>query len=437
MELLSFLTCGSVDDGKSTLIGRMLYDSKAVQIDLLEAVQESSRRNGNEALDLSLLTDGLKAEREQGITIDVAYKYFSTKKRKYIIADTPGHVQYTRNMVTGASTAQVAVLLVDARKGILEQTRRHAYINALLALPYIVLAVNKMDMVQYSEDRYREISNEFEKLLESFPFPVQDVAMIPLSALTGENVVHLSQKMPWYQGPSLLDFLESVKVESEENLSPEGLRFPVQGIIRPRSAQFPDLRAYTGSLSGGLLRPGDKVRIYQALPNSRQAQESRVSKILLGERELEEAFSPMAVSLVLEDEIDISRGDLLISAEGPGPQSSQNCIADLCWMENKVLEAGDRYILQHNTRQVRASIREIIHRIDIQTLAPQRDLEKPEKYEIPKELALNDLARVSIQSQQELSFDPYEKNRRTGSFILIDPSSCATVAAGMLRGLAE
>ena len=263
MEVLGFLTCGSVDDGKSTLIGRMLYDSKAVQVDLLEAIQESSRRNGNEYLDLSLLTDGLKAEREQGITIDVAYKYFSTARRKYIIADTPGHVQYTRNMVTGASTAQLAVLLVDARKGIVEQTRRHAYISALLGLSYIVLAVNKMDMVNYAEDIYHAIANEFRDLVQGFRFKSKDLSVIPLSALAGDNVVYPSKKMPWYKGPTLLDFLDSVEIEQNENL--KAVRFPVQGIIRPRSKKFPDYRAYSGTLSGGILRPGDKVRV---LPSS-------------------------------------------------------------------------------------------------------------------------------------------------------------------------
>ena len=425
MELLRFLTCGSVDDGKSTLIGRMLYDSKAVQVDLLAAIQESSRRNGSELIDLSLLTDGLKAEREQGITIDVAYKYFSTAKRKYIIADTPGHVQYTRNMVTGASTAQLAVLLVDARKGIVEQTRRHAYINALLGLPHIVLAVNKMDMVEYSEDRYHAIGNEFRQLVQSFHFEIEDLSVIPLSALTGDNVVHPSAKMPWYKGPSLLEFLEAVKIENDENL--KALRFPVQGIIRPRSKEFPDYRAYSGTLSGGILRQGDKVRVLQPLSVSDGAeQESKVLKIVLGEKEIKEAFPPMALSLILEDEIDISRGDMLVGAAGEGPLSSQDCIADICWMEKNPLQLGRKYLLQHNNRQVIVNVSEIIHCMNIQSLAPQPI---PEKL---KELKLNELGRIRFKSQQKLYFDPYEQNRRTGSFILIDPASHATTAAGML-----
>ena len=431
MELISLLTCGSVDDGKSTLIGRMLYDSKAVQLDLLEAIEESSRKNGNEYLDLSLLTDGLKAEREQGITIDVAYKYFTTKKRKYIIADTPGHVQYTRNMVTGASVSQVAILLVDARKGIVEQTRRHAYITVLLGLSRIALAVNKMDMIEYSEDRYNEISTEFGKLLESFQSKPTKVTSIPLSALHGENVVFPSEKMPWYKGPTLFDFLETIEIENDEASKP--LRFPVQGIIRPRSTRFPDFRAYSGSLSGGILREGDKVQVLQSLSSSIGLQESRVSKILLGEKEIKEAFAPMALSIVLEEDIDISRGDLLVSVSEAEPQNSKDCIADLCWMENKALEEGDKYLLQHNTREVRASIQEVIYRIDINTLAPQKNPKKPEEYEKVKGLKLNELGRVRIKSQQSLHFDFYEENKQTGSFILIDPNSHATAAAGMLR----
>lgn len=427
MEVLRFLTCGSVDDGKSTLIGRMLYDSKAVQLDLLEATQESSRRKGGEALDLSLLADGLKAERQQGITIDVAYKYFSTAERKYIIADTPGHVQYTRNMVTGASTAQLAILLVDARKGIVEQTRRHAYISALLGLRHIVLAVNKMDMVDYAKGLYDDIHNAFLELLQSLQVKVEDPFVIPLSALLGDNVVHSSDKMPWYQGPSLLSFLDSVDIGHDENL--EALRFPVQGVIRPRSKEFPDHRAYSGTLSSGILRAGDSVQLLQSFSTPAEKQESRVLKILLGEKEIQEAFPPMALSLVLEDDMDISRGDLLIgakSAKEEAPLSAQDCVADLCWMESAPLQTGNKYILQHNHRQLMANVSEIIHCVDIHTLSPQKGNAKP------KQLKLNELGRVRLKSQQSLHFDPYKKNRRTGSFILIDPNSYATVGSGML-----
>ena len=420
MELLRFITCGSVDDGKSTLIGRMLYDSNTVQIDLLQAIKESSRRNSVNGLNLALLTDGLKAEREQGITIDVAYKYFNTEKRKFIIADTPGHVQYTRNMVTGASTAQLAIILVDARKGIIEQTRRHTYIAALLHLSHIVLAINKMDLVDYDKDCYEKIYNDFLTFVREFHLQFNDLVAIPINALQGDNVVNPSSHMNWYDGPCLLHHLETVEIEQDENL--ESLRFPVQGVLRPQSKEFHDYRGYTGQISGGIIRSGDTVQI---LPSG---QSTRIRRIELGGKELAEAFPPMSITLLLEDDFDISRGDMLVSHQSP-PLTSQNCLADLCWVNEEVLRPKARYILRHTNRQVPVIVTEIIHRVDIHKL----NLEKPMDATNAK-LSLNDLGRIRLGTSQPIHFDPYAKNKRTGSFILIDTATHATAGAGMLLG---
>ncbi len=420
MELLRFITCGSVDDGKSTLIGRMLYDSNAVQTDLLEAIQKAKgRNNGHVPLDLSLLTDGLKAEREQGITIDVAYKYFSTKQRKFIIADTPGHIQYTRNMLTGASNSQLAILLVDARKGIVEQSRRHAYIASFLRLPHLVLAVNKMDLVDYSQAVFDAISRDFLALLDRLHYKPQDTALIPVSALEGDNIVHPSQTMPWYKGRPLLGHLDSIAIEHDENLSE--CRFPIQNVIRPRSKAFPDYRAYAGQVSGGIFKPGTLVR---AFPSRRK---SRIRAIELGAKSLQEAFPPMSVNMLLEDDIDLSRGDLIYE-EGHGPCIQQEFSADICWMSQEKLQSPSKYLLQHLSKQIPVIVQEIEHNIDIHSFevlkAAQEQGQRPQ-------MSLNDLGRIRIKAQQELAFDLYKHNRRTGSFILIDPGSFATIAAGI------
>ncbi len=419
MEVLRFITCGSVDDGKSTLIGRMLYDTNAVQVDLLKAVEASSRHghnNGNGSLDLSLLTDGLKSEREQGITIDVAYKYFSTEKRKFIIADTPGHVQYTRNMVTGASNAQLAILLIDARNGIVEQTWRHTYIVSLLRLPHLVLAINKMDLVDYSLDRYEEIRRDFLQLMDSLHYEAEEIEVIPMNALQGDNVVHSSKKMPWYQGPALLSHLETVEIEYDENL--DQLRFPVQGVIRPRSPEFHDYRGYSGQVAGGIFCVGQTV---QLLPSNTQ---SRIAKIEFSGKEIQEAFPPMSVTICLEDDLDLSRGDLITDQE-EGPRLTQECIAELCWMDTEaLLPKKTKYIMQHLHRQITVMITEIIHVVNIRNLDRQSTTSADQ-------LGLNDIGCIRIKAQQPLYFDPYIKNKRTGSFILIDPGSFSTVAAGM------
>src|SRR5215831_17213259 len=419
MELLRFATAGSVDDGKSTLIGRLLYDSKAIFEDQLSAVERTSRARGDEYTDLALLTDGLRAEREQGITIDVAYRYFATPRRKFIIADTPGHIQYTRNMVTGASTADVALILIDARNGVLEQSRRHAFLATLLGIPHLIVCINKMDLVGYSQQRFEEIREEFRRF--AMKLEVNDVSFIPVSALTGDNVVQRSGAMPWYVGTSLLHHLEEIHVASDRNLIDP--RFPVQYVIRPHQsshAQLHDFRGYAGTVAGGVLREGDEVT---ALPSGFT---TRVSKIWApGGRALKEAFAGQAVTIELADDIDIARGDLLCRPHNR-PHVGQDLDAMLCWMSSDTqLSPGGRYTIQHTTRATRGVVHELDYRLDVNTL--HRD-------ESASGLGLNEIGRIRLRTQQPLLFDPYRRSRETGSFILIDDATNNTVAAGMITG---
>jgi len=413
MDLLRFITCGSVDDGKSTLIGRLLFDSQAIHSDMLESLEQNRVKSGADRINLALLTDGLKAEREQGITIDVAYKYFSTPGRKFIIADTPGHIQYTRNMVTGASNAQLAILLVDARNGIVEQTRRHSYIASLLGIPHLVLCVNKMDLVDYSREVFERIAAEFSEL--SGRMGVGDAVTIPMSALEGDNVVDHSQRMDWYTGPSLLEHLESAHVEHDENL--DDARLPVQYVIRPQSEEFHDFRGYAGRVASGIFEKGDEVLI---LPSNRK---SRVTGIYLLDQELDQAFAPQSITMTLADDIDISRGDMIAAADNP-PGVAQEFRARVCWMAESELRSGQRYLLQHTTQRVTAKVTALESRTDIHTL---------EEDPAPETLGLNDLGTITVKTGKPLFFDPYRNNRRTGSFILIDEGSNTTVAAGMIE----
>lgn len=412
IDILRFTTCGSVDDGKSTLIGRMLYDTKSILEDQLLAVKSASARRGLADLDLSLITDGLKAEREQGITIDVAYRYFSTDKRKFIISDAPGHVQYTRNMVTGASTSNLALILVDARKGIVEQTCRHAFIASLLRIPHLVLCINKMDLVDYSHEVYQSIVEDFRNF--SSRLEVQDVQYIPISALNGDNVVHRSENMPWYQGTTLMYHLEHVHISSD--LNQIDCRFPVQHVIRPRSEKFPDYRGYAGRISGGVFRAGDAVMV---LPSGFT---SRVKSIALAEKELEEAFAPMSVTMTLEDDIDISRGDMIVR-ENNVPQSGQDIELMVCWFNKRSLQTDSRFLIMHTTHEVRCQVKEVRYKMDINTLR-----------RIPDESALemNDIGRIRIRTTQPLYYDSYRRNRYTGSIIFIDEQTLETVGAGMI-----
>ncbi|MBX7057338.1 MAG: sulfate adenylyltransferase [Leptospirales bacterium] len=412
MELLRFLTCGSVDDGKSTLIGRLLYDTQAIQADQLEALERSREHSGEERVNLALLTDGLRAEREQGITIDVAYKYFSTPRRKFIIADTPGHVQYTRNMVTGASTAHLALLLLDARSGIVEQTRRHAYIAALLGIRHLVLCVNKMDLVDYSESEFQTIRQQFAAVSEALGLP--DVLAIPIVAVDGENIASRSSRMPWYQGPALLEHLETVELQDEESL--KAARLPVQYVLRPQSAEYRDYRAFAGRIAGGAFRPGDAVVVLPA------GIASTVESVDFSGSELAEARAPQSIALRLADDIDAGRGAMIAEAARP-PVVSQEFQARICWMSEQRLVPGSRFLLQHTTRRVRAVVRSIDSTVDLHAL---RDGPGSE------ELRLNDLGAVTIRCSEPLCFDAYAENRRTGSFILIDERSNNTEAAGMI-----
>ncbi len=413
MDLLRFTTAGSVDDGKSTLIGRLLYDSKAIFDDQYEAIRESSERRGEEGVNLALLTDGLRAEREQGITIDVAYRYFATPKRKFIIADTPGHIQYTRNMVTGASTANLAIILVDARKGVIEQTRRHAIIASLLGIPHIVVCVNKMDLVDFDQAVFEGIKRGFEAFAAGLK--VGDVHFIPISALLGDNVVDPSQNMDWYDGPPLLPLLESVPIENDVNHT-DG-RFPVQYVIRPQSAEFPDYRGYAGRIAGGVFKPGDAVAV---LPSGFT---SRIQSVDMMEKSLPEAFAPLSVTLTLEDEIDISRGDMIVAEDDP-PTVSQDIDMMVCWLGEKSLVIGGKYTLKHTTREVRAIVKDVQYKLDISTLDQNtRD----------KTVSLNEIARLTLRTTQPLFFDSYRRNRATGSVILIDEATNATVGAGMIQ----
>lgn len=408
MDLLRFTTAGSVDDGKSTLIGRLLYDSKSIFEDQLDAVERSSKASGEEKVNLALLTDGLRAEREQKITIDVAYRYFATPRRKFIIADTPGHTQYTRNMVTGASTADLAIILIDASKGVLTQSRRHAFISSLLRIPHLVLAINKMDLVGYSEQRYNEILDEFNEF--SKKLDIQDVTAIPISALEGDNVVDKSSNMPWYDGTTLLYHLETVNVKVSDNLL--DFRLPVQYVIRPNQ----EFRGFSGQIASGRIKPGDEISV---LPRGTV---SRVKEIVTADGLLDEAFAGDSVVLRLEDEIDVSRGDMIVRRQNV-PTVRDHIESYLCWMHETPLKIGQRVKLMHTSRLVTAVVEEIFYKIHVDTL--QR--------ESGDELALNEIARVKISTTELLFFDPYKVNKKTGGFILIDPSSNVTLAAGMIR----
>ena len=412
MELLRFTTAGSVDDGKSTLIGRLLYDSKSIFEDQYEAVKSASEKRGEEYVNLALLTDGLRAEREQGITIDVAYRYFSTPKRKFIIADTPGHIQYTRNMVTGASTANLALILVDARKGVVEQTRRHAFIASLLRIPHIIFCINKMDLVDYKQEVFEKILDEFKSF--STKLEVNDIRFVPISALKGDNIVERSENMPWYQGSTLLYLLETIHIASDYDMI--NCRFPVQTVIRPFSDEYHDYRGYAGRVSGGIFKPGDKV---MALPSGFT---STIKQIDTYDGPIDEAFPPMSVTILLEDKIDISRGDMIVR-ENNVPQIGQDLEVMLVWMNEKSLKVGGKYILKHSTKDLRCLIKEVKYKIDINTLHRNMD---------DKNVGLNEIARVSIRTTQPVFHDKYRLNRITGSVILIDEGTNETVGAGMI-----
>lgn len=416
MELLRFSTAGSVDDGKSTLIGRLLYDSKSIFEDQLEAVEAASKSRGNEEVNLALLTDGLRAEREQGITIDVAYRYFATPKRKFIIADTPGHIQYTRNMVTGASTADLSIILVDARHGVLEQTVRHSYISSLLGIPHIVVAINKMDLVDFSQEVYDKIVADYRKMSKTLN--IKNVVFIPISAKDGDNVVNKSERTPWYSGKALLDYLETVPV-GHKTVS-DFFRYPVQYVIRPISEKFPDYRGYAGHVGGGLIRPGDRVRV---LPSGL---ESTVKSIDFAGESLDEAYAPEGVTIRLNDEIDISRGDTLVKADEKQPHVEQDVTLDVCWLNQTPAQIRKKYIIRQATFETQGMIRSINFRRNINTL---------EKEQIVSELAMNDIAEISIHTAQSLVFDAYAENKVTGSLIIIDPDTNETVGAGMIKNV--
>jgi sulfate adenylyltransferase large subunit len=419
LDLLRLTTAGSVDDGKSTLIGRLLYDSKLVFEDQLEHLALASERRGGEgALDLALLTDGLRAEREQGITIDVAYRYFATARRRFIIADCPGHQQYTRNMVTGASTADLAVVLIDARRGVVEQSRRHAFISALLGIPHLVVAVNKMDLVDHAQERFEEIVAEFGRFaghLRASARRGMDISHIPMSALHGDNVVERSPRMPWYEGPPLLELLETVDV-AYDHPDDQAARFPVQWVVRPAADEDGDYRGYAGQLASGSLRRGQDVEI---LPSGAR---TRIAAIDTYEGELEEALAPMSLTLRLEDELDVSRGELIVSPEQP-PTVGRELYADVCWMAEQPLRPGGRYVLKHTARKATAIIEAIEDVVDVETLARVAE---------SASLGLNDIGRVRLRTSAPLAYDAYAANRRTGSFILIDESANGTVGAGMI-----
>ncbi|MFT6572422.1 MAG: sulfate adenylyltransferase subunit 1 [Akkermansiaceae bacterium] len=413
MDLLRFTTAGSVDDGKSTLIGRLLYDSKSIFEDQMEAIEESSRKKGDEKVNLALLTDGLKAEREQGITIDVAYRYFATPKRKFIIADTPGHIQYTRNMVTGASTANLAIILIDARKGVIEQTKRHSFIANLLRIQHVVVAVNKMDLVDYDQDVYDRIVADY-KAFASRLDNIVDITPIPMSALNGDNIVDKSSNMPWFEGASLLYHLENVYVSGDENHVQA--RFPVQWVIRPQSDKFHDFRGFAGRVAGGVFKPGDDVTV---MPSGFS---TKVKAIHQDEKELGEAFAPQSVTITLDDEIDISRGDMLVKANNP-PKQGQDIEAMICWFSNTNLNPRGKFVIRHTTKETKAIVQDIRYKVDVNTLRKEEDTSS---------FSLNEIGRVSLRTASPLFYDSYNQNRQTGSFILIDPGTNETVAAGMI-----
>ncbi|GLR18826.1 sulfate adenylyltransferase subunit 1 [Portibacter lacus] len=412
-ELLRFTTAGSVDDGKSTLIGRLLYDSKSIYQDQYDAIKTASEKRGEENVNLALLTDGLKSEREQGITIDVAYRYFSTPKRKFIIADTPGHIQYTRNMVTGASTANVALVIVDARHGVVEQTKRHAIIASLLQIPHLVVCINKMDLVDYSQEVYNKVHDDFEAFAAKLD--IKDVSFIPISALDGDNVVNRSTNMDWYEGSTLIYYLENVHISSDHNFI--DVRFPVQTVIRPYNDDFHDYRGYAGRVAGGVLKKGDDIML---LPSGFT---SKISKIQGPDGEQEEAFPPQSVTVLIEDDIDIGRGDMIVR-----PNNSATVTQDIdlmiCWFSSdKQLQLRGKYSILHTSQEVRCIVKDIKYRLDINSL--HRDMEN-------KEIKMNEIARISIRTTKPLFVDPYRKNRITGSVIIIDEATNNTVAAGMI-----
>ena len=413
MDILRFITAGSVDDGKSTLIGRLLYDSKSILIDQLEAIEKQSKNKLNGEIDLALLTDGLRAEREQGITIDVAYKYFSTPKRKFIIADAPGHIQYTRNMVTGASNSQLAIILIDARNGVVEQTRRHSIIASLLNIPHVVVAINKMDLVNYSEDVYNNIVIDYEQVAKSLG--LKNIKYIPISALNGDNIVETSSKLSWYEGDPLLTFLENVQLDSDVNLT-DG-RFSVQYVIRPQAPELHDYRGYAGKVISGIYRKGDAVTV---LPSG---VESVIKSIEIDGKEVEEAYALQSIILHLEDDIDVSRGDLIVPRNNQ-PQLEQEFEVLLCWMDNKPLVAGNKYLLQTNSSRVRSVIKDIEYKLDVNTL---------EKNYSPEKAVLNDIIKATVKTASPVAFDSYKKIRQNGGAILIDETSCVTVGACMIQ----
>lgn len=413
MDLLRFITAGSVDDGKSTLIGRLLYDSKSILADQLEAIERSTKNKSNGEIDLALLTDGLRAEREQGITIDVAYRYFSTPKRKFIIADAPGHVQYTRNMITGASNASLIIILIDARQGVAEQTRRHSIIASLLRIPHVVVAINKMDLVDFSQDVFNNIVIDYSKVAAQLG--LADVTYIPMSALQGDNIVDTSEKTPWYEGKPLLQFLEEIELDNDINLT--DARFQVQYVIRPQTEELHDYRGYAGQISSGIYKKGDAVTV---LP---QNITTTISKIEIAGKEVEEAFAPQGVVLHLADDIDISRGDSIVKSDSV-PQLSNELEVLLCWLDEKPLQAGNKYLLQHNSRQVRAVVRNIEYKLDVNTLQQQS---------IEGGVKLNEVVKATIKTAAPLAFDSYVKLSTNGSAILVDETGNSTVAAVLLK----
>jgi sulfate adenylyltransferase subunit 1 len=412
MELLRFTTAGSVDDGKSTLIGRLLYDSKAIFEDQLEAIEKASINRGEEQINLSLLTDGLRAEREQGITIDVAYRYFATPKRKFIIADTPGHIQYTRNMVTGASTANAAVILVDARNGVVEQTIRHCYIASLLQIPHIIVCVNKMDLVEFSETVFEKIQHDFNGFSDKLD--IKDIRFVPISALKGDNVVERSTHMPWYQGPTLMFLLENIHISNDQDFI--DLRFPVQFVVRPNRDEYHDYRGYAGRMAGGVIHKGDKISV---LPSGFT---SVVKSIDSMKESLDMAFPPQSVTLTLEDDIDISRGDMIVSPDNL-PATGQDITLMICWLNEKPMKPSGKYLVKHATREVKCIIKEVNFKVNINTL---------DKDYSDKAVGLNEIAEISIRTTHPLFYDSYRKNRITGSLILVDEGTNETVCAGMI-----
>ena len=412
MELLRFTTAGSVDDGKSTLIGRLLYDSKSIFEDQMDAIEEASKKKGEETVNLALLTDGLRAEREQGITIDVAYRYFATPKRKFIIADTPGHIQYTRNMVTGASTANLAIILVDARNGVIEQTKRHAYIASLLQIPHVVVCVNKMDLEDYSQEAFEKVHNDFEDFAAKMA--IKDVRFVPISALKGDNVVKRSENMDWYDGPTLMHILENVHIGSDHNHIDS--RFPVQYVVRPMSDEYHDYRGYAGRVAGGIYRTGDEVAV---MPSGFT---SKIKSIETMNGPVEKAFPPMSVTMTLEDEIDISRGDMIVKVNNQ-PKQEQEMDVMVCWMSETPMQLGGKYALKHTSRDARCIIKDVKYKMNINTL---------QKIEDDKAIKLNDIGRITIRTTVPLFFDGYRKNRATGSMVLIDEASNNTVGACMV-----